>query len=90
MEALSATGSPGQEKRPRANIDILVSSSQAAAVLLKVVPSILVEVWHLGGEVRLRSTLTRGLPLGMPQLLRSMPKHSKDKGSKKGSFLEAL
>lgn len=53
---MSATGLPGQEKGPCADIDILVSSSQAAAVLLKVVPGILVEVWHLVGESRLRST----------------------------------
>lgn len=54
-EALSATGLPGQEKRPRADIDVLVSASQAAAVLLQVVPGILVEVWHLVEAARLRT-----------------------------------
>lgn len=47
---------PGQEERPCAYIDILVGAGQAAAVLLQVVPSILVEVGHLVGEVGLRET----------------------------------
>lgn len=51
-----ATCLPGQEKRPCADIDVLVSASQAAAVLLKVVPGILVEVWHLVGNLRLRAS----------------------------------
>lgn len=51
---MSATGLPGQEKGPCADIDILISSSQASAVLLKVVPGILVQVWHLVGGLKLR------------------------------------
>ena len=47
---------PGQEERPCADIDILIGAGQAAAVLFQVVPGILVEVWHLAGEVGLSET----------------------------------
>lgn len=47
---------PGQEERPRADIDILVGAGQAAAVLFQVVPGILVELGHLAGEVGFSET----------------------------------
>lgn len=47
---------PGQEERPRADIDILVGAGQAAAVPFQVVPGILVELGHLAGEVAFSET----------------------------------
>lgn len=76
LGALSATGLPGQEKRPRADIDILVSASQAAGVLLEVVPGILVEVWHLEEEAGLRTSPGTFLPAS-----KEMAKHVEDRGS---------